>query len=296
MSNFENRAGQIANELRGDLFQELQNDQEGFIKISEILKDLAGINLPLNEKNLSLVASRLSGVIKACGATSYNEYINALNSLGFEAIQEFISQLTTNTTHFFRENVHFSFLSEILPKIAAKKKADRKSSINIWCAASSTGQEAYSLAMTVLEAIPTRPILDIQILGSDIDLSVLGKAEEGVYSENEMQGVSEILKSKYFDYDHKTNQYQVKTFLKEIVKFAEFNLTAESYPFRDHFDIVFCRNVLIYFERDLCHKVVNKLTNSIQPSGYLFLGHSESGAARSERLKSVSNSVYLRVK
>lgn len=285
---------EIHTDVANELFQRLRGDVNGFKQISVILRDIAGINLPLNDKNLCLVASRLSTVLKEKGIEDYTSYIEFLNRSGADAIDEFVSQMTTNTTQFFREKTHFDFLARQFPQILQKARQAGRNDIRIWCSASSTGQEPYTIAITVAEAFAAGVFCDVKILATDIDRSVLEKASRGVYSAAEIESLPAGFKHKYFDAMGKSGNFRAKSMLRNLLEFSEFNLTAEKYPFTDHFDVVFCRNVLIYFEPKTAQSVVERLSQSLRPGGYLLLGHSESGSARLQTLQAVGPSVYQR--
>jgi chemotaxis protein methyltransferase CheR len=285
-----------------DLFARLQQDLPGFLVLSRLLKELAGINLPDNLKNLSLMASRLAPVLKARGLGDYGTFARLLKSGDQEAITEFVSALTTNTTHFFREGAHFQHLSQALPAILERKRKSGHRELRIWCAAASTGQEPYTIAMTVLGGIPDAAHWDIRFLATDIDPEVLSRASLGQYNESEMAGVPPLLRQKYFQSRSQiptrksphSEIEQVVPGLSQLIRFAPLNLMSEKYPFQHPFDIIFCRNVLIYFEAATASAVVHRLGTALGAGGLLYLGHSESGTMKSNILAPVGHAVYQR--
>lgn len=276
-----------------DLFSRLQSDKTGFQKIANLLQELVGIHLPMNEKNLSLMASRLAKLMSVQGLSSYADYLSFLDRGDEGAISEFISQMTTNTTQFFREEAHIQLFQKILPALASGKKE-----VHIWCAACSTGQEPYTLAMAASEALG--PIgSSVKILATDIDQEVLSYAYRGVYSTGETESLPAAYKKKYFSstkvapsLGEAATGYQIDSRIRKTIDFAEFNLSAPEFPFKEQFDFVFCRNVLIYFDRPTTATVVENLSKAVKKGGYLFLGHSESGVVRGKDMSSVATSAY----
>lgn len=272
----------------------IKEDKEGFSLLSSLLKQLIGINLLLNDKNLALMAGRLNPLLRKHGIGTYAEYHGLLSGHNPALLQEFVTAMTTNTTEFFREFAHFSALRSLVPKILARKRGNRE--LRVWCAAASTGQEPYSIAITLREVMEEVGPFDLRMLGTDIDTEVLEKAAQGIYSESEMAGVSPLFRQKYFSKltSEPGNQFEVRHELRNSIRFAQFNLIQETYPFKYPFDVVFCRNVLIYFDRATGESVVEKLVRSLSIESYLFLGHSETGVMRLRNVENVSNAVYQR--
>ncbi len=279
------------------LLDKLQADEGGFKKLSTLLKEKAGINMVLNDKNLTLMASRLNSVLKKQGIKSYKEYIKLIEENPEKYLQEFIVCLTTNTTQFYREPVHFDYLAKKLPEILEKKEQEKNYELRIWCSATSTGQEVYTIMMVLLKHIQNLTKWNIKFLATDIDHEVLQRAADGIYTKNETGGIPQENLKKYFDeIEHKQEiKYQFKAEYRRIIRFATFNLLTEKYPFKHPFDIAFCRNVLIYFDRETSASVIDKIANSLGPNGLLFLGHSETGMLKSKFLKSVASATYEKV-
>jgi chemotaxis protein methyltransferase CheR len=273
------------------LFDRLQADVAGFRLLSQELKERTGINLPENSKNLSLMASRLHSRIADMGLETYEEYLELLRDDDPELIRDFIQALTTNTTHFFRESRHFDFLQEALPGMLRLKKPG--SDLRVWCAAASTGQEPYTIGMTLLETLGVQSGWDLRFLATDIDDSVLRVAIEAVYTEKELGDLNPMLRQKYFESIGRGSgrEFRVKPPLRNLIRYANLNLMNE-YPFQHKFDIIFCRNVLIYFDRQTVDRVIEKLADALAPGGLLFIGHSETGALRCASLEPVSTAVY----
>lgn len=274
----------------------LSKDKDGFTLLAELLHDLVGINLPQNDKNLSLMSARLWPILRDLEFTNYSQYLNYLKSAGENELNEFISRMTTNTTQFFREEAHFNLLREnILPQLKIKAQKESRE-IRVWCAACSTGQEAYTLAMILAESLGLNNNLPFQILATDIDQKVLDKAYSGIYSKEDVESVPGLFRMKYFSQQNNSKKdYKVISQLKSTIDFGEFNLTSNEYPFESVFDIVFCRNVLIYFQNTLAQKVLSKLVKTLGPHGHLFIGHSESGIIKDKNIRVISNAVYQKV-
>jgi chemotaxis protein methyltransferase CheR len=280
----------------GPFFEDLVKDKSGFEALAATLKKLTGISLGHNTKNYSLMASRLGKIMNGQGILTYGQYQSFLNTAAQHHTQAFISALTTNTTQFFREDRHFEVLVERLPAILTNLRASA-SDLRIWCAACSKGQEIYSLLMSVLEKDSGLQSHGVKLLATDIDREILGAASRGIYSKEEMTDVPNHLRQKYFNElsGNGLHAHQVKKKIRELVTFARFNLVYDTMSFRNPFDVVFCRNVLIYFEKSTSEKVVERLASQLKPGGLLFVGHCETGYVKSSMLRSVGHAVYERV-
>lgn len=272
----------------------LRNDQQGFKQLAELLKQVAGIHLPPSEKNKSLMAARLAPLLRHNGLNGYMQLIALLNGENRALMTEFLNCLTTNTTDFFREPQHFEILKDLLKELVRKKHEVGSNELRIWCAASSTGQECYTIAMTVLEALPPTVVWSVKFLATDIDMEVLQKAATGFYQENEVRSIPNYLLRKYFQPYNSDGRkgYIANPLLKKTINFAPLNLMSPTYPFLYRFDIIFLRNVLIYFDRDGVNHVANRMTKALAPGGHLFVGHSESGLIKNPEMQSVASAVY----
>lgn len=249
--------------------------------------EVAGINLPLNSKNESLMQNRLSRLVRKYQVSDFIELEALMNQGNPLLIEDFISTMTTNKTHFFREEAHFDFLKKSLPD-----HFKNYSDLRIWCAASSTGQEPYSIAMTLNESLTPAQKSRSKILATDIDLDILKKAQAANYQPNELEGLPTSLQKKYCVSDIKSKGVLINTEIKNFVDFARFNLVTGNYKFNKPFDYIFCRNVLIYFDPPTTYRVIDSLANCLRPGGLLIIGHSESGTAIPGQLKSVAQAVY----
>ncbi len=275
-------------------FEELDLQESLYKKFSEKLYGLTGINLPYNQKNVALVKNRLSKVIRRNNWNSYEDYWRRLCENNSEAkntamLDEFISALTTNKTHFFREDAHFEFTKKWL-----QKNYNPNQELRVWCAAASTGQEPWTIVMTLLDAFPNLSHGRCKVLATDIDLKVLARAAEGIYSESEVESMPEAYLKKYFEMIEvkKEKCYRVSDHLSGFVRYAPLNLIEESYPFQHKFDLIYCRNVLIYFDPPTIAKVIGRLVQNLKKNGILFLGHSESGNVKHPELNALISAVY----
>ena len=282
------------------VYTALQGDRVGFNRLAEILRLQTGINLPENPKNLGLMASRLVSTMNECGCHSYSQYLAWLDREGQAEVSKFVECMTTNTTEFNREPGHFDVLRELLsgrlPGGLNFEGLAKQRELRIWCAAASSGQEPYTILMTImseLEAIRQFP--DMKFLATDIDRTVLEQASCGVYSMSEMKSLPPQM-HKWFkplggaNDDHP--RFVADKRLREGIVFAQMNLVDFPYSFKHGFDIVFCRNVLIYFDQVTSEKVIAEITRHLRPGGFLFLGHSEAGVIRPSNLKHIANAVY----
>ncbi len=279
------------------LFTQLQQDTEGFEILAKMLKSLSGINLPINPKNISLMAGRLCSLIKSYDLSGYEELAEQIKSGNDDLCREFIFSMTTNTTSFFRERAHFSMLASLLPGMMEKKRRKNDYELRVWCAAASFGHEPYTILITILETLELNNNWSLKFLATDIDMDALKKAATATYSENDLEGVESLIKQKYFTKVKRDNSwfFQFDPKLAKLIRFAPFNLMTNPYEFQHKFDVVFCRNVLIYFDQETCHGVLTRLLQSMNVGGYLFIGHAEAGNMRNQKVKVISHAAYERV-
>jgi chemotaxis protein methyltransferase CheR len=257
--------------------------------VAKKIYELAGVHLPDNQKNRALVKNRLSKLMKTFQKTNISSLVVKLQELKNTEMDEFVSALTTNKTDFFREKTHFDFLTSQL-----KNHFDKERELKIWCAAASTGQEPYTLAMVCSEILTPAQMQCTQILATDIDLEALQKGVDAVYTKTEIAGIPMNIRSKYLG--EVGDKYRMNPALSEHITFCPFNLIRGPYSFNKPFHFVFCRNVLIYFDEPTINKVVDGLISTLVPKGFLFLGQSESGVMKSPSAKSHSGAVFQRCK
>ncbi len=260
-----------------------------FERVRKLIHGRAGISL--NAGKQAMVYSRLSRRLRELGHTSVGEYLQALERAtgekGESEWQEFINSLTTNLTSFFREDHHFPVLAQALQQRRGRPT-------RIWCNATSTGEEPYSIAMTVAEALgPNAPV---QILCSDIDTKVLAQAQRGVYAAD-ARGLSAELLKRHFLRGTGANagSVRVRPELRQLLAFRAFNLMDPHWSLGEPFDIVFCRNVMIYFDTPTQRRVLEHMHGSMQAGALLFAGHSENFSASRDLFQLRGKTVYQRV-
>ncbi|AHH02991.1 Chemotaxis protein methyltransferase [Borrelia nietonii YOR] len=207
---------------------------------------------------------------------SFTEYINYLeNQKNQISLIELVDKISTNHTYFFREPNHFEFLeNKLLPKML-KQMAQSEEEIRIWSAGCSSGEEAYTIAMILNEYIDNNKIhCKVKILATDISITVLNEAKRGIYPEDRVKTLPKHLKSKYLN-KLTSNKFEVKDILKKRIQFKKLNLMNEFFPFKKKFDLIFCRNVMIYFDEKTRNKLAEKFNQHLKDDSYLFIGHSE---------------------
>ncbi len=206
-------------------------------------------------------------------------------------IVNLLDAISTNVTYFFREDKHFDFLtSTVIPELESTKKRGLEREIRIWSAGCSTGEEPYSLAITFAENIALEN-RDFRILATDLSTNVLSHARKGVYDKERLRNVSGALLKKYFSGNRDGSRFRVHEKLASYIKFARLNLMHD-FPFKNRFDCIFCRNVMIYFDRQTQGQLVNKFSSFLNPGGYLMIGHSESLTNVKHDLVYVQPSLY----
>jgi len=247
-----------------------------FRQLRDLIYKRSGIDLADRKKGL--LVTRLSKHLRTLRLTSFQDYyehvIQAKNQADFMIMLDAIS---TNHTFFFREKPHFDFFSStILPSLTTNLRGKGELDLRIWCAASSSGEEPYTIMMLVLECLKMEySHWQSGLLATDISQSVLATAREGIYREDQVEMVPAKFRNKYF-HPLPGNKLQIIPRLRQEVTYRIFNLMTPRLPFRKPFHIIFCRNVLIYFDQKTVQQVINKFYEVMVPGGYLFVGHSES--------------------
>jgi len=267
--------------------------QANFDRLAKLINDRCGIQMPSSKR--VMLEGRLRRRARALGNLLLDDYCRHLFVDGNLAAEmsHLINAVTTNKTDFFREPIHFTVLSQqILPTYAARSG----SSIRAWSAACSTGAEPYTLAM-VLDAFATQhggP--GYGILATDIDTDVLETARRGIYPSELIDPVPPALRNAYVmeSRDKQRGDVRISAPLRATIGFAQLNLMDSAYPVGKPMDLIFCRNVLIYFNKTVQRQVVSRLVDNLNPGGFLFLGHSEGAAGSDPRLELVTNTIYRR--
>ncbi len=254
----------------------------------------SGINL--GDQKMQLVRARLGKRVRQGEFKSFREYIEYVerDPTG-EALVDLLDAITTNTTHLFREIRHFNLLSEIVRKwVQNKSWRLTHSALRIWSAACSSGEEPHSLAMIVHDALQGCPNVELKILATDLSPQMLSKAKLGLYDIHRAGTVPPQFKNRYFKkVEHDGQRFlQLIPELRQTITFARFNLMTPTFSFRHGFDVIFCRNVMIYFDRPTQETLVNKLAQQLHEGGYLMIGHSESLSAIEHPLAYIEPTVY----
>ena len=246
---------------------------EDFRQIAELLYEQAGITL--SESKGTLVYSRLAKRLRALGLQTFSEYCALVASAdGGDERATMLNALTTNVTRFFREPHHFDHLRDqvLAPMIPAIKAGKR---VRIWSAACSSGQEPYSIALTILSLLPEAPNLDVKILASDIDSLVVAQGREGVYSEDLVEPIPSQFRDKWMHRDpEQRGMWRMGEAAKSLVAFRELNLIG-AWPMKGPFDAIFCRNVVIYFDEPTQERVWSRFATLLPTGARLYIGHSE---------------------
>ena len=265
-----------------------------FKVLSELVYRHTGISLSPAKKEL--VYSRLTRRLRKLYLRTFKSYCQLLKSdSSGEELVHFINAVTTNLTSFFRESHHFDFLcKKWLPELAAHKP--KPSRLRLWSAGCSTGEEPYSIAMCIKETFPIHNDFDIKILATDLDSSVLEKAISGIYSWDKISTIMPHRQKKWFNKGSSLNSgfVQVKPELQKLITFRQLNLMHE-WPMNGPFEGIFCRNVIIYFDKATQKILIDRFANILATGGYLFLGHSESLFKVSNRFKLVGQTIYQKL-
>ncbi len=261
----------------------LRISPHSFAQLSDFITRELGIKMP--ESKVSLIQSRLLRRVRELGLESIDEYCDFLFSpaeAGAERIH-FINAITTNKTDFFREPRHFQYLTEtVLPQIQRSKRTALDKRIAVWSAACSSGEEPYTLAMVLSEYAAGHPGFDFRILATDVSTKVLRMAQDGIYTAQQITPIPREFRRKYLLHGKGKQErtgpslLRITPALRRRVSFHQLNFTDSDYHVREMFEVIFCRNVLIYFDRPLQEAVINKLCRNLSPGGYLFVSHSES--------------------
>ncbi len=258
-------------------------DQD-FSRVRKLLYERAGISLSPIKKDL--VYSRLSRRLRATGFATFEAYLSSAEK-DAEEMEAFTNALTTNLTSFFREEHHFPILADHVAKFAGERP------VNLWCSACSTGEEAYSMAMTMAD-LYRGFTSQVKILATDIDTNVLEQAEKGVYPIERIEKLDSALVKRYFlrGSGKMQGQVMVKRELRDMITFDRLNLLDDNWPMKGHFDAIFCRNVMIYFDKATQYRILKKFVPLLQPDGLLFAGHSENFYQAADLFKSLGKTVY----
>jgi chemotaxis protein methyltransferase CheR len=273
--------------------------QAEFARFSEFIIGQCGIKMPPSKK--IMLEARLQKRLRALGVPSFGEYYQHIHSeSGRDELIHMLDAVTTNKTDFFREPVHFQYLAQtILPQelseLERSKRRDRP--FFLWSAGCSTGEEPYTLAMVLSEFANQHPALRFSIIATDISTRVLDRARDGIYDEDRIAAVPPVLKQRYVlrSKDRGKNLVRIVPELRDAVQFKRLNLMEESFSFSEPLDVIFCRNVIIYFDRDTQERLISRFCRVLKPDGHLFLGHSESVHGFDLPLRRITSTVYRKI-
>jgi chemotaxis protein methyltransferase CheR len=261
-----------------------------FNHLRELVGKHTGISLADNKKEL--VYGRISRRLRALKMNSFEAYRTLLENGDKAELEEFTNLITTNLTSFFREPHHFDFLKDkILPELQKSRRDSKK--IRIWSAGCSTGEEPYSIAIALKEAIPNFGPWDIRILATDLDSNVLAHGKAGVYTQDRLNGISDSRLKKWFYKGGGAHLGKVKAHeeLQEIITFQQLNLMG-AWPMKEKFDVIFCRNVVIYFDKPTQQKLFGRFADALAPDGRMIVGHSETLNKITNRFELLGKTVY----
>jgi chemotaxis protein methyltransferase CheR len=256
----------------------------------------AGIHLTPSKREL--VYGRLAKRLRHLGLSSFHQYCELLNEKENGELVQCINAITTNVTSFFREDHHFDYLATtVFPQLYDKYKHQIKPRIRIWSAGCSSGEEPYSIAMILKKQVYFSEKWDIKILATDLDSNILDKARTGIYTLDQLEKIASGNHKHWFrkGLSKDKRQLHIAPEIKESIYFRQLNLTASQWPMQGPFDVIFCRNVVIYFDKKTRQALLNRFADILSEDGYLFIGHSESLFGFTDRFKSVGKTMYKKI-
>lgn len=266
--------------------REFSFTREDFDRIATMIHQYAGISL--SPIKFDMVYSRLARRLRATGDATFADYIRRLERNDRTEWETFVNSLTTNLTSFFRESHHFDILKQHLTKLG-------KPDARIWCSAASTGEEPYSIAISCCELYGTMTP-PVEIVATDIDTQVLGQGQAGVYGEERIEKLSPELVRKYFlrGTGSRAGDVRVRPELQKLIRFSRVNLLEPNWPVRGPLEAIFCRNVMIYFDKPTQYGILKRYVPLLRPDGLLFAGHSESFSHAVDLFRNLGRTVYAR--
>ncbi len=275
--------------------QDLVLTESDFRKISDLVYKHCGINLHDGKKEL--VRARLAKRLRVGKFKNFPEYMkHVMQDKSGREFSILIDSLSTNLTSFFRENEHFMFLkNKFLPVVMEKERANRNFKIRAWSAGCSSGEEPYSIAITLLDTVEGQGRWDVKVLATDLSTDMLESARKGVYDQQRVLPVPNLQKSKYLTLKHDDNNkmFEVNRNLKELVVFKYLNLMND-WPIKGPLDFIFCRNVMIYFDKPTQERLINRFWELLDSGGVLFTGHSESLTGVRHKFSYVQPTIYMK--
>jgi len=260
--------------------------------LSRLLKEKTGIDLGPSKQNM--VYARLAKRLRKLHIPSFRAYCDFIAGPdGVDELGATLNALTTTLTKFFRENHHFEHLGDqALTEIRARANTQGKR-LRIWSAGCSSGEEPYSIAITLRRAMPDLAQWDAKILATDIDTEMVRRGTEGVYNAEALEGMPIDISSKCFE-PHSAGKVRVKAEIRQMISFKHLNLMAQ-WPMKGPFDLIFCRNVVIYFDKDTQRVLFDRYANLLVPGGFLYIGHSENLFGITERFKLLGRNIHRKI-
>ncbi len=284
-------------DAKGDSFssREFPMMDTDFDFIARMANEKTGIQLGKHKRDM--IYSRIVRRIRSLNLQTFSEYCDYLKSHQNEEMTNFINAITTNLTSFFREEHHFDFLKDtVIPEIKSKNTVSKK--LRVWSAGCSTGEEPYSLAMTFHSAFSDARGWDIKVLATDLDTNVVLHGKTGVYVQDRVDGLpASILKKNFNEVvpaSGRGRAYEMSPHLKQYITFNRLNLLSD-WPMKGKFDVIFCRNVVIYFNKDTQRILFDRYADMLKPNGYLFIGHSETLHGVTKRFESLGRTIYRKI-
>ncbi len=264
--------------------------------IRELVYNHSRINLGPDKKEL--VSARLGKRLRATNISSITDYCHFLQTKGSEdELSHLIDAISTNHTFFFREPQHFEFLKDVvIPEMTKRRAQSSWPTFNVWSSASSSGEEPYSIAISLLEQMGANGPWPWRVEATDISHKILQKARAAIYRDESLVKTPPAYIKAHFQkgFGPQEGNYRVKPHVQERVNFRQLNLLEGAFPFKEQFHLIFCRNVMIYFDRPTQEELVNKLCRQLIPGGYLFVGHSESLSGVHHKMETVKPAIYRR--
>ena len=249
-------------------------------------------SIVISDEKEELIYGRLTRRLRKLNLTNFQDYYKLIANGDSEELEQFVNVVTTNLTSFYRESHHFDHLkSTVIPNLLVQNEATRK--IRIWSAGCSTGEEPYSIAMTLMESIPDIHTWDVKILATDIDSDVLSKARSGVYRDDRLEGLSDGTVKQWFKHGKGKQEgfVRVAPELQSLISFKQLNLL-KKWPVKGPFDVLFCRNVVIYFDKPTQRILFEKFANVLPAHGQMYIGHSETLFKVSDDFELLGQTIY----
>lgn len=260
--------------------------------LRSMLKEKTGIELGPTKHNM--VYARLAKRLRKLGMKTFRQYIEFIGSAdGVAELGTTLNALTTNLTKFFRENHHFEHLATTVLQEVRARAVSQGRRLRIWSAGCSSGEEPYSAAITLLRAMPDIKQWDAKILATDIDTEMVRRGSEGIYPAASLEGMPADIANKYFE-SHGADKVRVVAEARNLISFKHLNLIG-NWPMKGPFDVIFCRNVVIYFDKDTQRVLFDRYANLLVPGGFLYIGHSENLFGITERFKLLGRNIHRKI-